>query len=80
MKSYIQNQIDITQHVKYTSVSFIEEANKTLWKIMDIMKQNLIEIKKFEALVGDDYIRKSLFQTAKKEIEDNICSIPLMIL
>jgi hypothetical protein len=41
MKGYIQNQIDVTQHIKYTSVSFIDEANKTLWKIIGIMKQNL---------------------------------------
>ena len=32
------------------------------------MKQNLEELKKFEAIVGDDYIRKSIFDTAKKEI------------
>ena len=47
MKSYIQNQIDSSLQVKYTSISFIEEANKTLWKVFSIMKQNIYELKKF---------------------------------
>ena len=41
MKSYVQNQTDSSMQIKYTSVSFIEEANKTLWKIFSIMSQNL---------------------------------------
>lgn len=47
MKEYIQNQYDNENKVKYTSINFIEEANKTLFEVIDILKENLQELRKF---------------------------------
>ena len=58
MKEYIQNQEDEDGRVKYTSINFIEEANKTLEEVMDILKSNLKEIRSFSDNMPKDIVLK----------------------
>lgn len=79
MKEYIQNQSDEEGRVKYTSINFIEEANKTLWEVMDILKGNLKEIRSFSDNMPKDDQERLFYQSFKAEVEENLCIIPLLI-
>jgi hypothetical protein len=79
MKEYIQNQYDEEGRVKYTSINFIEEANKTLWEVMDILKENLKEIRSFHDNMTTEEPDQLFYRSFKTEIEENLCIIPILI-